>query len=225
MINVQLAPAGELEDKQWWHVDAAFVVVIVVMGCFVANWVLDQKRHATGVLQAEADKKVQELAVILPSIAQIGTLQSQKSQLFARIEGINDIFRAKIFKIRALVALDQMQTLWLDGVWYEKLTYSSTGDMVVNGSSYDSLLIGEFMLGLSETMNPQNQNDDARTRLGFDKLSLNIVKDSVTNDEIFDDVQRHLKFEIQGSHVEKQTERVKSLSAVPRSQASGVIGL
>jgi hypothetical protein len=62
-------------------------------------------------------------------------------------------------------------------------------------------------------MNPDTRNDDLRTQVGFDSVSLRFAKLSPNGDEIFQDIKKKMQFQISASHVEKP--------AIP-SQSAGV---
>jgi hypothetical protein len=77
------------------------------------------------------------------------------------------------------------------------------------------------MLGLRETMNPDTKNDDLRTQIGFDSLSLKNATLNPSGDDIFRDIKKKMNFKISAIHVEKQTQPTQAASVTlgPRPRA------
>jgi hypothetical protein len=222
MITIQLCPASELEEKDWWHVDALTFIFVVAITCFGVNRFLEMKIEESDRITAKAAHWEAARVEKMPGIAKIATLSTEKALLTAKISALGSITTSKVDKVKALVALDQLQTLWMDGIWYEGLTYARDGKITIRGSAFDSLLVGEYMLGVRETMNPDTRNDDVRTQLGFENLALKDVRDVTSNDDMFSDIERHLRFELSGTFVEKSVQRKpKPVSLNRHSPAAG----
>jgi hypothetical protein len=193
MIKVQLCPFGELEDKNWWIVDVAVLLLVCLLGYWVSGAYLDIRRNETISLIAKKQRWDEELKAKEPAIAQFNGLAP-------------------------LVALDQLQTLSIQGVWYERLEYQVDGSLLIKGSGNDSLLIGEYMLGVRETMNPETYNDDVRTQVGFESVTLKNARYVEESDPFFEDIRGSMQFEMSGRHVEKKGS-AHGISAVPRPRA------
>ena len=203
MIKTQLCPVGELEDKNWWYFDAVALILVAALSYLGVEKYLDSMREDVERLR---DKKIhwdKELAAKQPGIEKFNGLKSEMELLNKKVGALQKITTSKIDKVKPLVAMDQLQTLWIDGIWYESLDYGSDGLVTIKGAAHDSILIGEYMLGLRETMNPDTRNDDLRTRLGFDGMALKSVHLSEGSDEIFKDITKKLQFEVSARHVEK----------------------
>jgi hypothetical protein len=219
MIIVQLAPAVELEDKEWWQIDFAAFVVIAVLGYFGITGYLNIRILSANNLVAATETITQEMARMAPTLLKLDSINTDKEKVNARIAAIRAIVDSKVQKVKALVALDQLQTLWMDGVWYRELEYSAEGLVNIKGAGFDSLFVGEYMLGVGETMNQETKNDDVRTRLGFDRLVLKQAVDPEKVNERFPDIDQYLDFELTGVHVEKPdstTQNVPAISSLRR---------
>jgi hypothetical protein len=221
MIKVQLCPSGELENKNWWVADACVFVLIAFGGYVLMEQYFDGVRTDITRLQEKKVHWEQELASKQTGIEKFKNLNTEIDLLKRKIGALSKITTSKIDKIKPLIALDQLQTLWMEGVWYEDLTYSSTGNVDITASAHDSILVGEYMLGLRETMNPDTKNDDLRTQIGFDSLSLKNATLNASGDEIFRDIKKKMNFKISASHLEKQTQPAQAASVTlgPRPRA------
>lgn len=214
MIIVQLAPAVELEDKEWWQIDFAAFIVVAILGYFGINGYFALRTTSSLDLATKAEAMNREAALLAPTLLKLDSLNSDKEKVTTRIAAIRAIVESKVQKVKALVALDQLQTLWMDGIWYEDLAYSAEGVVTIKGAGFDSLFIGEYMLGVRETMNQETQNDDIRTRLGFDRLVLRQAVDPEKVNEMFPDIDKYLQFELTGIHVDKPNATKKNVPAI-----------
>lgn len=221
MIKVQLCPAGELEDKRWWYVDVAMIIISGFVAYMIALAYLDAKRSDTQALTEKKIKWEQEFQAKKPAVEKFKNLKAEMELLNRKIGALKMITTSKIDKVKPLVALDQLQTLWMEGVWYDTLDYRLDGAITIKGAANDSLLIGEYILGVRETMSADTVNDDIRTQVGFDRVSLKIAKEIDFVDSVFPDIARHMEFELTGSHVEKKHAAVSAVSIAPRPRSIG----
>lgn len=221
MIKTQLCPSGELENKNWWVADACLFVLIAFGGYVLMEQYFDGIRDDISRLQEKKAHWEQEVASKQSGVEKFKNLNDEIELLKRKIGALSKITTSKIDKVKPLLALDQLQTLWLEGVWYEELDYSTTGSLRLVGSAHDSILIAEYMLGLRETMNLDTRNDDLRTQIGFENLSLKTATTSVTGDEFFPDIKQKMKFEISANHVEKpkQPAQATSVTLGPRPRS------
>jgi len=221
MIKIQLCPSGELENKNWWVADACVFVLIAFGGYVLMEQYFDGVRSDIARLQEKKVHWEQELASKQTGIEKFKNLNSEIELLKRKIGALSKITTSKVDKVKPLIALDQLQTLWMDGVWYEDLDYSSAGNVRILASAHDSILIGEYMLGVRETMNPDTKNDDLRTQIGFDGLSLKNATLNTSGDEIFRDIKKKMQFELSARHVEKQAQPAQAAAVTlgPRPRA------
>lgn len=224
MIKTQLCPAGELENKNWWYLDVVFIVLIAALSYYAVNIYIDGRKEDVQKLITKKSQWDAEFAKKSVHIEKFKTLKQEMEVLNLKIGALRKITTSKVDKVKPLVALDQLQTLWIDGVWYEELQYSLDGTTLIKGAGNDSLLIGEFMLGVRETMNPETRNEDIRTQIGFDQLTLKSARLTEGSDALFKDITKRMVFELQGKHVEKPAAIHNSVSMGPRPRAAGKIG-
>jgi hypothetical protein len=214
MIKTQLCPAAELEDKKWWIKDATMVLGFVVLGYWTAGFILDLKRNETAELTAKKERWAEEYKVKEPAIEQFKGLKAEMDRLNKKIASIKAITTSRIDKVRGLIALDQLQTLWIEGIWYNYVKLDADGTLRINGSANDSLLVGEFMLGMRESMNHETTNDDLRTQIGFEDVSIKNAVFAEDGDAMFKDIRSCMNFEIYARHKEKKVVSV-NMSYVP----------
>ena len=224
MIRTQLCPAGELEDKRWWTVDVAVLVICGLCFFLLVNSYIDSKREDIQALSAKQAKWQQELQTKKPSVEKFKNLKTEMELLNKKIGALKLITTSKIDKVKPLIALDQLQTLWIDGVWYNELEYKADGTTTIKGFGNDSLMVGEYMLGIRETMNVDTVNDDMRTQVGFADVILKSAKAIESSDSIFPDIQRSMEFEMTGRHTEKKHLAVGAVSMIPRPRPVGYSG-
>ena len=223
MIKTQLCPVGELEDKNWWYIDIIALIVVAALSYLSVEKYLDVMREDVERLAEKKAHWEKELATKQPGVEKFNGLKAEMDLLNKKIGALQRITTSRIDKVKPLVAVDQLQTLWIDGVWYESLDYNTDGRIIIKGAAHDSILIGEYMLGLRETMNPDTRNDDLRTQLGFDRMSLKGVYLNEGGDEIFKDITRKLQFELSVQHAEKPATPAAATSVTlgPRPRSTG----
>lgn len=221
MIKTQLCPASELENKNWWHVDIAFLLAVLLASYYGTTGYLDTRRAEIERLGEKKAHWEKELAAKSPQIEKFKTLNAEMATLNQKIGALSKITTSKIDKVKPIVALDQLQTLWMDGIWYESLDYKEDGTTIIVGAGHDSLLIGEFMLGVRETMNADTRNDDVRTQLGFDHLAIKNARFIDREDDIFTDIPSKMQFELSGKHTEKKAAHDPSVSLGPSPRKNG----
>jgi len=221
MIKTQLCPNSELENKNWWHLDAAVLIFIGALGMFLMQSYFDGIKVEITQLQEKKAHWEKEFATRQTGLEKFKNLSAEIELLNKKIGALKRITTSKIDKVRPLLALDQLQTLWMEGVWYEELDYQASGLTKVVGSAHDSILIGEYMLGMRETMNLDTRNDDLRTQLGFDGLTLKGANLITSGDELFADIKKKMRFELSAKHVEKTAPPVPAASVTlgPRPRA------
>jgi hypothetical protein len=223
MIKTQLCPSGELENKNWWHLDVVVLILVAVLSYVLLENYFDEMRAKVVFFQENKTRFDQQYASRQAGLEKFKSLNAEIELLNRKIGALKRITTSKVDKIRPLMALDQLQTLWMEGVWYESIDYSADGAVGIKGSAHDSILVGEYMLGVKETMNPDTRNDDLRTQIGFDSVALRFVKLLPGGDEIFPDIKKKMQFEITASHVEKQALPSQSADVTlgPRPRALG----
>ena len=131
MIRTQLCPSSELENKNWWHVDIVIFVLIAALGYVMTENYFDKLRDEISRLQEKKTHWENELATKKTGLEKFKTLEAEIQLLNRKIGALKKITTSKIDNIKTLVVLDQLQTLWLESVWYEELNYSSTGNVKV----------------------------------------------------------------------------------------------
>jgi hypothetical protein len=202
-----------LENKNWWHLDVVVLVIVAALAYVLLENHFDEVRANIVKSQERKASFDQKFASRQAGLEKFKSLNSEIELLNRKIGALKKITTSKVDKVKPLLALDQLQTLWMEGIWYEELQYSAEGGLVISASAHDGILVGEYMLGVRETMNPDTRNDDLRTQVGFDSVSLRFAKLSPNGDEIFQDIKKKMQFQISASHVEKP--------AIP-SQSAGV---
>lgn len=226
MIKTQLCPSSELENKNWWHVDAVVLILVAIASYLMVDAYFEGVRADIARLQERKIKWEQDLASMQTGLEKFKSLNAEIELLNRKIGALQRITTSKIDKIRPVVAMDQLQTLWMEGVWYEEIDYTAAGVTRVVASAHDSILVGEYMLGLRETMNIDTRNDDVRTQLGFDNLTLKTANLVPAGDEIFRDITKKMKFDLSAKHIEKKQTPVQAATVTlgPRPRALGPLG-
>ena len=226
MIKTQLCPSSELENKNWWHIDAVILILVAIASYLVVDAYFEGVRADIARLQERKVQWEQDLAKMQTGLEKFKSLNAEIALLNRKIGALQRITTSKIDKIKPLVAMDQLQTLWIEGVWYEELDYNASGVTRVVASAHDSILVGEYMLGLRETMNLDTRNDDVRTQLGFEDLALKMASLVPAGDEIFRDIAKKMKFDLTAKHVEKRQipTQAATVTLGPRPRALGPLG-
>lgn len=219
MLRIQLCPESELENRYWWTVDIATLVVCGMAAWFAADLALNSIRSDIVQLNTTRENWSRQIAEIQPAVQKFKGLDDEIQLLNRKLEALKQITTSKIDKILPIVVADQLQTLRPDGVWFHSLAFSEDKKIKLKGGSNDGLLISEFLLGLRETTNPDTISSDVRSQIGFENIAVNEIKDEI-KDPGFLDISNVLIFEAEANVVEKKRTTVQgnSLSPMARTQ-------
>lgn len=203
MIKIQLCPEIELENKYWWAPDLAVLVLVGVLSYFGANLFLQSMRDETATKEAIRDTWVAQSAQIRPMLEKFKKLDQEVAILNTKISALSKITVSKLDKVLPIVVFEQIQTLTPPGVWLHSVQLSGNRAMTLKGSSKEGLLIGEYLMGFRETMNPQTLTSDIRTKVGFANVSFSEIK-AEDADQHFKDIEDVLNFDVKATVSEKQ---------------------
>jgi hypothetical protein len=206
MLKIQLCPESELENRQWWVSDAVVAVLAITVSYFSATSALNAIKDETLRLNAVKLNWTKQYDEIAPSLGKFKNLDAEILLLNAKLASLKRITVSKIDKVLPIVVMEQIQTLTPQGVWVHSAKFHEDRSISVSGSSKDSLLISEYLLGVRETMNPETTTADVRTRIGFGDLGIKEIKSS-DKDAFFYDVRDVLDFELTAKVVEKSLPR------------------
>ena len=202
MLRIQLCPESELEDRFWYTYDVLGLFVVVLISWLAADLWLSNMRHETQRLNdatAVWDKQITEAD---PLVQKFKTLDGEIELLNRKIEALRRITMTHPEKLRPIVVLDQLQTLKPEGLWYNMVSFDDNARIHMVGSSTDSLLISEFLLGLRETMNSDTWTNDIRTQIGYQNIEVKIMN-RVDADPDLRDLRDHLQFEASAEVAQK----------------------
>lgn len=142
MININLTPIEELEDKNWWLPDLvvfALVTIVLLGGVdFYLNNTrieIEAKESNISAMEAEIAELKNQADKYTDYKAKVQTLESKKDALIS-------ITKSKILRYLPIILLESLQTLRPEGLWFESLEF----------------LQNEAELG--QAMNPQMPPDD-----------------------------------------------------------------
>ena len=165
MLKIQLCPESELENHLWWVLDVASFVLCGAIVYLAAIIALNSIRDDIAVTTGTSLNWATQLQKIGPSVEKFKGLDVEVALLNRKIDALKHITVSRIDKVLPIVVAEQLQTLRPEGLWFHSMAYREDKTLTMKGSSNDSLLISEFLLGLRETMNPETITSDIRTQI------------------------------------------------------------
>ncbi len=218
MLRIQLCPAGELENKQWWLPDVVALVVSATVCWLLVAGFLASLNADIEQLKATSIRWSTQTAELAPIIEKYKSLDQEITLLNRKIDVLAKITVSKTDKIMPIVVMEQLQTLRPLGVWYQAVELKQDRSLTIEGASKDSLLVSEFLLGLRETMNPATWTSDVRTQIGYEAVSISrLVRVAV--DKNFDDQKDVLAFDISAKVKEKEFKQVNVVAIIPNARS------
>lgn len=194
MLKIQLCPESELEEKYWYTYDLLGLFVVVLVAWLGADLWLSNIRFEIQRLTEATVEWNKQIAEADSLVQKYKSLEGEIATLNGKIEALKRITMVHADKLRPIVVLDQLQTLRPEGLWYNMISFDESSKVQIKGSSMDSLLISEFLLGLRETMNSETWTSDLRTQLGYQNIGVTLMT-RVEQDPDLKDLRDHLQFE------------------------------
>ena len=199
MITINLAPPEELESPYWYLPDIAAVAVVIVLGSFVWDIVLNQTQAKIDSLNSEAASYAQSYQEVSSELKRFNDLNKQISELGQKKRALENITKSKLVRYMPVIILESIQVLKPDGLWLDSIRLFDEGagenegggdevqvarvinsvpgenypiSIEVIGNAFDNIILAEFLIALKATQNQEYEKDDLRTQLYFSEVNI-----------------------------------------------------
>lgn len=178
-IHINLTPYSELENKQWYVIEIACVVLVfMIMNGFSGVVVKNINSQIAGIQeqQQSAESSIADLEALRDGVVD---LTKEVSELENRLAAIKSTDLMGMNQYESVMMLEIMHTLKPSGVWFKNMEIDPSGN-TVKLSVYAIELghIAEFYRALSSTQKENSQNNDIRSKVSFREIGLDQIKES-----------------------------------------------
>lgn len=184
MIKINLTPEEELQNPLWYVPDLIMVVVVCAFGFFSAQYMLGIVEGDKKIVQAEIITVESRTAELDQDVKAYDAEMNRLRQIQEKLLGVGDLSSSKIQKFQPIIAVEHLQNLKPDGVWFsefrfdglksegENESYLDGGKIIISGHSLDNLIVAEFITALRATQTQDTDPSDFRTLVYFNKIDL-----------------------------------------------------
>ena len=222
MITINLAPPEELESPYWYLPDLAAVAVVVILGSFGWDMVLDQTKAEIESLNNEASSYSQSYQEVSSELKRFNDLNKQIEELGQKKRALENITKSKLVRYMPVILLESIQVLKPDGLWVDSIRFFEEGgdnaegegipeakvisvapgenypfSIEILGNSFDNIILSEFLIALKATQNQEFEKDDLRTQIYFSQVDIEYSREKLfarTNNNV--DPVRGVSFRI-----------------------------
>ena len=170
-LTINLTPFEELEDKHWYVVDLAAIAALAIA-------VFMYGEHQISAMQQKIEANEHNITDLQSSIDNvkaeveaINELEDEIDELEDKIKNISSITISDLARYQSVMLVEFMQILKPVGMWYNSLDISE-GRIEVSGHVHDPVMVADFMRSLTSTQTQKEGEDDLRSKLYFDKISI-----------------------------------------------------
>ena len=176
MININLSPIEERENKFWFLPDLILLVLIGLGGYAATNFYLGQIQDEIVRVDEERRDFEKSYRRLKPDLERFAQLTKEVEQLKKKLNSLKQITVSKIARYKPIIILEHLQNLKPEGVWFTHLKDESDNSIIrLTGRSFDNLLVAEFLSALLATRLQEVDSTDIRTQVYFSSAYLGRV--------------------------------------------------
>ena len=176
MININLSPIEERENKLWFLPDLILLVLIGFGGYAASAFYLGQIEDEILRVNEERQDFEKSYRRLKPDLERFAQLNKEVDQLKKKLNSLKQITVSKIARYKPVILLEHLQNLKPEGVWFTYLKDESRDNIIrLSGRSFDNLLVAEFMSALLATRLQEVDSTDIRTQVFFSAANLSRV--------------------------------------------------
>ncbi|NRA43596.1 MAG: PilN domain-containing protein [Oligoflexales bacterium] len=192
MININLSPIEERENKLWFLPDLILLVLIGFGGYAAVDFYLGQVQDEIVSVNDERKDFERSYRRLKPDLERSDQLTKEVEQLNKKLNSLKQITVSKISRYKPIILLEHLQNLKPEGLWFTYLKDESDHSIIrLTGRSFDNLLVAEFMSALLATRLQEVDANDLRTQVFFSAAYLGRV--SIANAQAKQQVRRNDK--------------------------------
>lgn len=176
MININLSPIEERENKLWYLPDLIIFLVILAGIYYGVGFYLETIEDNIASVNQEKRELEENHRRLKPDLDRFERLKKENEQLQKKLNSLKQITISKISRYKPVILLEHLQNLKPEGVWFTYLKDESDSSIIrLTGRSFDSLLVAEFMSALHATKMQELDSTDLRTQVYFSTAYLGKV--------------------------------------------------
>ena len=149
MIDINLTPPDERENKLWILPDLAVYLVVYLIGSYCADYYLKHIRDEIALVEVSQQEIKNQIRKIKPQLMRYDSLNAEVESLRGKILAVQQITSSKTDRYRSVILIDILDNLRPKGIWFANLS-DDTGSQTIylSGGGFDPLLIAKFMTNL-----------------------------------------------------------------------------
>jgi len=180
LIRINLTPPARLKNKFWFIPELVLILAVGGASYGGVQWYLGSIEDQTRAVQSETENITRDIAKLRPDIEKYEQILKQIEVLKSKLESLDSLTSSKVARFLPIILLEQLQNLKPEGLWFKSYKQNSKSQEIsIDGGSFDSLLIAEFMTALDETKKVKMDITNARTFIYFPTVELvNVTNDS-----------------------------------------------
>lgn len=198
MIKINLTPITEMESQYWWVPDvAAFLIAFLLTGQ-LTSYLLETTKLETQTIITDTDEIRASINEINPQIERYKNIEREIATLNNKLNALKLITITKPERFRTIIVLEHLNNLKPEGLWYQKIAMDSPSPnkVTIEGASFDSLMVAEFMTSLKSSALTQVDPGDIRSQVVFDNIKLINTKFE-KEDTNFKDLEEIYQFKLE----------------------------
>ena len=202
LININLTPFEELENKSWFVVDLAIALVIAVLVYMFGKSQIASMESKIARFDEEIAEFESNIKNVEEGLKEIDDLQSEVDELKGKIASVSAMTDSDVARYESVMLVEFMQVLKPVGMWYQSLNMDSNSKKInITGYVHDPAMVADFMRSLQSTKNNQAGEGDLRSKIYFDSVAIKKFQgDNFSLQGDFPPLKRVHSFELEFSY-------------------------
>jgi hypothetical protein len=123
LININLTPVEELEDKNWWLPDLVLFAIFTLAFLGGVDFYLNQTRIEIEAKESNISAMETEIVNLKPQSDKFTDYKDKVQALGSKKDALIAITKSKILRYLPIILLESLQTLRPEGLWFEGLEF------------------------------------------------------------------------------------------------------
>jgi len=123
LININLTPIEELEDKNWWLPDLILFALFTIALLGGVDFYFNQTRIEIEAKESNISAMETEIAELKDQADRYTDYKAKVQSLESKKDALIAITKSKILRYLPIILLESLQTLRPEGLWFEGLEF------------------------------------------------------------------------------------------------------